>query len=154
MTDRPVAVGSPRRPVRADRIAPRARRTRHRFLRWDVNHGRPEIYITSERLARAIAATIASFVALATVLWAVQARQRLGVAEVVRPLWFRLPQFGLAVVGIALAAAEVVYLTYFALTGTVWRHWRGLTLGFGLVSAAWTAIWLLDRFALDAVFVR
>ena len=68
-------------------------------------------------------------------------------------MWFRVPQFALALVGIVVSSVEVAYLAYYTMTGTVWRRWRGVSIAFGLVSAVWTAVWLLDRFVLDTTFI-
>jgi hypothetical protein len=134
-------------------VAPRARHAPQRLVRWDWYRRRPELFVTSDPLARAITAVAAVAIVVATVLWWFEAWNRVVVPGIIRPVWFRIPQFALALAGIVTAAVEVAYLADFAVTGTVWRRWRGVTAAFAAVSIVWTALWLLDRFVLDQVFI-
>lgn len=136
-----------------DEVAPRARHLPQKRIRWDRYRGLPEVFVTSDALARTLTGVGAVVMLVGTVLWGVEAWDRFEVPEIVRPAWFRVPQFALALAGIVVAAIEIAYLSYFTAWGIIWRRWRGVTIAFAVVSGVWTAVWLIDRFVLDSVFI-
>jgi hypothetical protein len=124
-----------------------------RRMRVDKYHSRREVYVESDRLARLIMVAVVVIVAAGTVGWIVEARKRWSVIDAVRPDWFRVSQLALAIAGIAVALATIVYLSFYAITGRIWRRWRGLTIIFGALAGLWTGLWLIDRFVLDSIFL-
>ncbi len=147
------ADSDPPSPPGRTEVAPRARHKRQRLVRWDRFGRIPEVFVTSDPLARALTGVIATVVVTGTVFWGLESWRRFQVPEIIRPWWFRGPQFAIALAGIAAAVVETAYLVYFAIAGLIWRRWRGITLSFGVLSGGWTAIWILDRFVLDSVFI-
>jgi hypothetical protein len=118
---------------------------RRRFL--------PEIYIESPLLAQVIAGVSAVVIVVGTALWWQEVSVRFAKPDVIRPAWYRTLQWSLGVVGIAAASLQVAYAVYFEWTGRVWRRWRAVSILFLSLSSAWTALWLVDRFLLDQVFL-
>jgi hypothetical protein len=134
------------------RVAPKASDRPVGHMRVDRYRGRPEIYIESPRLARVIAAVSAVVIVVGAAVWWGEVSVRFDQPDVIRPSWYRHLQLALGLAGIAAAACQVVYAGYFAITGRVWRRWRGVSILFLGLSSFWTILWLVDRFALDLVF--
>ena len=111
------------------------------------------VHIVSDRLARLVTGAIAVLIAFGIARWAVEAYNRFGVPDDIRPFWFRVPQLSLAIAGVLVAAVEMAYLSYFTASGRIWRRFRGVTLVFAAFATIWTAIWFIDRLALDHIFL-
>jgi hypothetical protein len=114
---------------------------------WEV----PELYVTGHNGARVLTAVMAIGIAAGVVLWILEARDRFDVPLLVcdgcaPPEWFRWTQLLLAVVGIAAALVVLVYMVNFTVREVVWRRWRGVSIIFGVLAAAWTVLWWLDYF--------
>jgi len=114
---------------------------------WEV----PELYVTGHRGARIVTAAIAIGIAVGSVFWVREARDRFDVPAILcdgcgPPDWFRWAQLLLAVVGIAAGIVVLVYMVNFVVRQYVWRRWRGVSLVFGVLAAAWTVLWWVDYF--------
>ena len=114
---------------------------------WEL----PELYVTGHRGARLVTAAMAIGIVVGSVLWAREARDRFDVPAVLcdgcaPPEWFRWSQLLLAVVGIAAGIVVLAYMINFVVRQFVWRRWRGASLVFGILAAAWTLLWWADYF--------
>ena len=112
---------------------------------WEV----PEAYVTGHNSARVLTAAMALGIAIGVVFWVVEARDRFDVPDIVcdgcaPPDWLRWTQLLLAVLGIAAAVVVFVYMVNFVVREFVWRRWRGVSIVFGVLAAAWIALWWLD----------
>lgn len=117
---------------------------------WGSHRGRTELYVKSDRVARVSAALLAVFVAVGTVWWALVAYGLFRPADLIcadcAPSdLFRWTQLGLAVAGIPAALVATAYLTYFAATDRMWRHWRSVAVTFGILAGAWTLLVWIHR---------
>jgi hypothetical protein len=148
-TSRPTPV-SPR--VRRD-LRTVARQEESQAIRVDRYHNRPEVYVESDRVARIITGIAAVLITFGTVRLVFEVQDRFAVPDLLRPLWFRLPQLLLGVAAIAISVVEVSYLVMFTITDRIWRRWRGVTILFAIIVSAWTAVWFIDRFALDPFLI-
>ena len=140
-------------PLRSTTVAPGAADHPPKAVRWDRYRGRPELYVESDRVARAIAGIAAVLIVLTMIPWIREAMIRLDVPEFFRPAWFRWAQLLVALAGIFAALVEAVYLVHYTLTELVWRRWRGVTIVFAVLASTSTALWLVDRYLLDYVFL-
>lgn len=116
-------------------------------------HDKPALYIASDVLARVISAVVAVVIIVGMLRLAFEANDRFFVPDAVRPLWFRVSQLVLAAATFVAAGVEVAYLGYYSMWGLIWRRFRGVSLAFAVLASAWTILWLVDRFVLDAVFL-
>lgn len=125
-----------------------------RAVRVDWYHRRPEVYVASATVAQIVSGLIALLVVAGMVRWSIEAYNRYNVPGDVRPFQFRFVQLELAIAGLVAAATLTVYLVYYAATGVIWRFLREVSISFACLASAWTAVWFLDRFVLDAFFLR
>jgi hypothetical protein len=86
-------------------------------------------------------------------VWGLEAYQRFGVPDFIRPDWFAVPQLLLALAGLAATLVEAVYLAFYAGWGRIWRRFRGVSITYAVLASAWMIVWLTDRFILDAAFL-
>lgn len=140
-------------PLSSTTVAPGAADHPPKAVRWDRYRGRPELYVESDRVARAVAGIAAVLIVLTMIPWIREAVIRLDVPEFFRPAWFRWAQLLVALAGILAALVEAVYLVHYTLTELVWRRWRGVTIVFAVLASTSTALWLVDRYLLDYVFL-
>ncbi|MEM7141126.1 MAG: hypothetical protein AAF548_08835 [Actinomycetota bacterium] len=61
--------------------------------------------------------------------------------------WFRVSQYGLAVIGVVTGLTIATYLGRFALTGKIWRRSREVSLAHGTVVLAWLVVWAVGAVA-------
>ena len=112
---------------------------------WGAYKNHRALYVSSDRLARVVSAIAVVMLVVGAFRWAYEAAARFGVSTFARSDAFRVFQLAVAIAGIAATVVAIVYLTFFTVTGRIWRRWNEVTIVFGVLAGSWTILWWFDR---------